>query len=377
MRLTALLLILVGGCASQAGSWQVGDGSETGWADAGSRPARMKRAIDRGVEFLVKSQRPDGSWGTGQLTDGFLWLHSSVPGSFDGFRSATTALCVMALREAGERKAHDRGVEYLIEHGDARRAEPDLIYNIWAHMYVVQALAGELSANKDPRLLAAINWHVDRLVRYEDMRGGWNYYDFEVGSQTPAGTPVSFGTAAGLVALWEARQAGVEVPQKLVDRAIRCLERMRLPNGAYIYGEYLQYAPRALANQPRGAVGRVQPCNYALWLWNSRKVGPAECVAGLEMFEELHPFLEMGRKRPLPHSSWYQTAPYYFYFDHYYAAKMVERFGGAAQSRFGTMIADWILPLQEPDGSWWDFAMWDYHKPYGTAYVVMTLLRCQ
>jgi hypothetical protein len=376
MRIAALLILLTG-CASRGVTPQSVALPQTQPAAAEDRGTRVRQAIGRGVEFIVKSQQRDGSWGTGQLTDGFLWLSSSVPGSFDGFRSATTALCVMALREAGEKTAHDRGVEYLVAHGEARRAEPDLIYNIWAHMYVVQALCGEMKTNQDPRLAAAVAWHIDRLVRYEDMRGGWNYYDFEVGSQTPAGTPVSFGTAAGLVALWEARQAGVEVPQKLVDRAIRCLERMRLPNGAYIYGEYLQYAPRALANQPRGAVGRVQPCNYALWLCNSKKVGPAECLQGLEMFEREHPFLEMGRKRPFPHSSWYQTAPYYFYFDHYYAARLLEKFGGDTKGKYAPMIADWILPLQESDGSWWDFAMWDYHKPYGTAFVVMTLLRCQ
>jgi len=373
----AVLLILMTGCASRGVGPQSVALPQTRPATAEDRGRRVKQAIGRGVEFIVKSQQPDGSWGAGQLTDGFLWLASSVPGSFDGFRSATTALCVMALREAGEKTAHDRGVEYLVAHGEARRASPDLIYNVWAHMYVVQALSGEMKTNQDPRLAAAVAWHIDRLVRYEDMRGGWNYYDFEIGSQTPAGTPVSFGTAAGLVALWEAKQAGVEVPRKLVDRAIRCLERMRLPNGAYIYGEYLQYAPRALANQPRGAVGRVQPCNYSLWLCNSKQVGPAECLAGLEMFEREHSFLEMGRKRPFPHSSWYQTAPYYFYFDHYYAARMLEKFGGDTRGKYAPMIADWILPLQEPDGSWWDFAMWDYHKPYGTAFVVMTLLRCQ
>jgi hypothetical protein len=36
-----------------------------------------------------------------------------------------------------------------------------------------------------------------------------------------------------------------------------------------------------------------------------------------------------------------------------------------------------VLPHQESDGSWWDFAMWDFHKPYGTAFAVMTLLRCR
>ena len=35
------------------------------------------------------------------------------------------------------------------------------------------------------------------------------------------------------------------------------------------------------------------------------------------------------------------------------------------------------LSYQDKDGAWWDFAMWDFHKPYGTAYSIMTLLRCE
>ena len=39
-------------------------------------------------------------------------------------------------------------------------------------------------------------------------------------------------------------------------------------------------------------------------------------------------------------------------------------------------LARFVLPHQEADGSWWDYYMFSYHKPYGTAYAVMTLLRC-
>ena len=42
----------------------------------------------------------------------------------------------------------------------------------------------------------------------------------------------------------------------------------------------------------------------------------------------------------------------------------------------GEQLAQQVMPFQEPDGSWWDYAMWDYHKPYGTAFAIMTLLRC-
>ncbi|MCS7032417.1 MAG: hypothetical protein NZ561_00300, partial [Phycisphaerae bacterium] len=61
----------------------------------------------------------------------------------------------------------------------------------------------------------------------------------------------------------------------------------------------------------------------------------------------------------------------------YYAGRLVERLEDPSRQHFARLLCDWILPYQEADGSWWDYAMWDFHKPYGTAYAVMTLLRAR
>jgi hypothetical protein len=338
-----------------------------------AKPDHLARAIQKGVRYLALSQNPDGSWGTGTETRG-LEIYSMVPGSHDAFRVATTALSVMALREAGETEAHARGVEYLVTQGQARRDDGTLLYNVWAHLYMLQAMAGEMPYNPDPRIREAAAWHLDRLIRYETYMGGWNYYDFHSRTQRPGGGPTSFGTAAALVAIQAAREAGIDVPQPLIDRALRRLREMRLPDGNFLYSHDLQYIPRLDANQTRGSIGRNQPCNYALWLWDFGKVGQEQALHGLDEFIREHAFIEMGRKRPLPHSSWYQTAPYYFYFDHYYAALLIGRLSPELRGRYAQQMADWIVPLQEMDGSWWDYAMWDYHKPYGTAFAVLTLL---
>src|SRR5205823_1927358 len=85
------------------------------FADApATQPAQdIDTAIKRGVEFLVKDQNADGSWGTGTKTNGFE-VYSMVPGSMDAYKSGASALCVIALREAGEKTAHDKGLEYLL-----------------------------------------------------------------------------------------------------------------------------------------------------------------------------------------------------------------------------------------------------------------------
>jgi hypothetical protein len=384
---TFVLMILAPAAAARAADAPaVSRGEGVSPASPTTQPYRGAHAdaIARGVQFLIKSQQPDGFWGTGLETRG-LEIVAEVPGSHDAFRVGTSALCVMALREAIEagiggaeaKKAHDNGAEYLIRHGEARRDNSYLLYNVWAHTYALQAVSDEQRhGNKDPRLPSAARQQLDKLNRYTVYTGGWNYYDFDAGTQHPSMGATSFGTAAGLVALWEAKQAGVDVPQEIIDRALNRLKECRQPNGTYLYGADYKYIPTLPANRPRGAVGRTQPCNYALWLWGAPKIGQAEAIAGLDLFFAEHAFLEMGRKRPWPHEAWYQTSGYYYYFDHYYAARLIGMLPAEKQAEYFPKLAEAVAPHQEPDGSWWDYAMWDYHKPYGTAFAVMTLLRC-
>lgn len=347
-----------------------------------SRP--IDRAIIEGTDFLIRSQNPDGSWGTGLQTRGTEIYHT-VPGSHDAYRGGTTALCVMALREAsragvgrqGLTEAHAKGLEFLINDRQPRREDGAILYNIWAHIYGLQALAQELQDRDDPRMRAAASWHVRQLERFAAYNGGWNYYDFDAQTQKPSMEATSFGTAAGLIALWDARQVGITVPEDLVRRSLLRLEECRTPGGWFLYGADSRYMLTQNANREMGAIGRTQSCNDALVLWGSGLVDESRAAGGLRRFLDNHQWIAMGRKRPFPHEAWYQTSGYYYYFGHFYASRLIERLETPDRAELARRLSDCVLPFQESDGSWWDYAMWDYHKPYGTAYAVMTLLRCR
>src|SRR4029450_820958 len=104
-------------------------------------------------------------------------------------------------------------LRYLVENGEARRDSGMLMYNVWAHKYALHCLALELQLPADQqtqpadKMRKAAQWHIDRLARYEVYIGGWNYYDFESHTQRPSMEATSFGTASGLVALYEAKRA--------------------------------------------------------------------------------------------------------------------------------------------------------------------------
>jgi hypothetical protein len=35
------------------------------------------------------------------------------------------------------------------------------------------------------------------------------------------------------------------------------------------------------------------------------------------------------------------------------------------------------MPLQEKDGSWWDYPLYDYHQAWGTGMAVSALVHCR
>ena len=348
--------------------------------------ADLDAAIARGVAFLVGDQNADGSFGTPRRTKD-LNITAGI-GSHHGFRAATTALAVQALVEEDDgspaaARAIDRGEAWLVtELPKVRRHDPMLIYNVWAHAYGIQALVALHGRRPDDaprrtRLEELIRGQYELLGRYESVEGGWGYYDFGAGTQRPNSSSQSFVNAAVLVAFHDAKRIGVEPPEKLVRRALEATELQKMPDFSYLYGSYLKWRPRREVNRPPGSLGRSQACNLALRLWGDETITDAVLEEWLDRLVDRNGWLEMGRKRPIPHESFAQVAGYFYYFGHYYAARVIEQLPPDARPRHQDALARIMLAVQDADGSWWDYPLYDYHQHYGTGYALMTLHRCR
>ena len=86
---------------------------------------------------------------------------------------------------------------------------------------------------------------------------------------------------------------------------------------------------------------------------------------------------EIGRGRPYPHEAWYYTAGYYYFFGHYYASRIVKDLSWDGRPEYTAWLAATITGNQDPDGSWFDFPLYGYHKAYGTAYAILILQNCR
>jgi hypothetical protein len=382
----ALLLAL----AAQGGAPAQG-GEESARAAPVAAPVavRIDEAIRRAVAYLVQTQKKDGAWGSpaSTLSD----IYAPFPGSQQGFQVAASSLALSGLLEALDcpqvaatapeaRRAVERATAWLLRRHAVRRITADTLYNTWAHAYALEAFARLLEREKDAdarsRLHEEARRALELLKRFEFVEGGWGYYNFDFKGRSPGPGSTSFTTATGLIALDMARRQGVEVPRALVDRGVSLVRKCERPDGAFTYSYDSILWGTAGINKVKGSLARTPVCLEALARWG-REVDPRRFTRALEDLEQHGHFLLIARKYPIPHETWYQNSGYFCFYGYYYAAMLLDRVPAARRATFATQIAERLLPLQETDGSFWDYQLFNYHKPYGTGYVLATLALCR
>jgi hypothetical protein len=377
-----LALVLQGPAQVATPAAPKADDAEVVWKRLPTVP--VAQALREGVAWLVANQNKDGSWGSHHSPRPIEVL-ASIPGSQDAFRVATTALCVMAITDAklpleGAAEAAERGIDFLLRDFDVKRQSGLEHYNVWAFGYTLQCLGEQLQKRpEDPRakqMRATCDKLVERLGQYQTLDGGWGYLSINgVATQQPSDTSMSFTTATMLVGLHIAGEVGISIPKKMLERAVDHIERSRLTDDAFLYGEYLKYKPRMGINELYGSACRSPLCLRALEMFG-RKIEERMYVSSLENLLIKSPdYQKASVRRPIPHESWYSISGYFYLYGHAYAAYVLERLPKKEQDRFWPLLVDAVQYCREPDGSFWDYPLYSYHKPYGTAFAVLALSR--
>jgi len=348
-------------------------------------PEMVEKAIDDAVAWLVENQRETGAWGS-HHSPRPIEVFCTPPGSHQAFRLGTTGLSIMALMDSGKdteevRNAIDRGIDYLLEDWNVKRMSGLEHYNVWAFGYVMQCFGERLAKfPDDPRadaMRAVCVALIDKLQRYQCTDGGWGYLSLhEVPTYKPSFTSMSFTTATIVVGLKRAADVGIEIPEKMLEKALKSIERCETPLGVYTYGELWNNNPATSINHPKGAACRTPACQYAIDLFRGNVTEEAYVEHLRGLLVKYKRFQIVGLRRPIPHESWYAISGYFYLYGHAYAAYVLaEELSEKQQKVLSPLMAEAVLITRQPDGSFWDYPLYSYHKPYGTAYALIALSR--
>ncbi|MFT5288088.1 MAG: hypothetical protein ACI82F_000140 [Planctomycetota bacterium] len=347
----------------------------------GFDPESIPIAIRTGLEYLIANQNEDGSWGgvrNATFTSGF-----ANPATYDAWQIGASGLATRALLELDDTSKYnaelERALDFLIANSNpVRPAEWD-VDNNWALIYGLDAVSKALQhpryaeGERREELVGAGQEMLAGLKKYQSPRGGWGYYS-DPGSGWQPDWATSFTTAVAVLAMIEARAAGLELDEKVYNAGVKALQYARLPNGAYEYE--VKAVPSHMRsesiNQVKGSLGRIQVCNLALFR-AGKDVTVEQLVWGLEQFAKHHKFLEVARNKPIPHEAYYANAAYFYLFAHYYAAQVLQVLPEEERAKLAPHVQSGILAARQKDGAMWDFWIAASTKPYGTAFGVMGL----
>lgn len=270
-------------------------------------PAELDAAYVRGLQFLARTQSPDGTWpGEGETGPGVV------------------GLAVMAMLARGDDPDVGpwavpirRGLNYILTQ---QRADNGYIGpSMYHHGFATLALAEAYGAVDDPRLGPALKRAADLILASQALSpiGGWRYSP----DARDADTTVS---GAQVVALLAVRNAGIAVPDAAIWRALKFYEQCQTADGQIGY--------TAADGGGSGARNAIAVTVAALARERSSRLFR-------RTFEVLR---ERGD----------QDGGGYFFYYLYYAAQAFFHADTAAWREWNARNVTRLLDVQSADGSW-------------------------
>jgi hypothetical protein len=352
-------------------------------------PPPMEAVVNECVDAILRLQEPADDVDADQAPSQWPYVgvykvkgKTPVP-----YRIGGTAIAVMALSQSPRfasdptvREAVGRGVDFLCQAWkDPQMSIADYEggydTRVWGHIEGLTCLArlGRLKLIDHDRHDAATSAaarYLDGVAALEMPRtGGWNYARPD--GRDASGAPAAFVTAAALEALYEAKAAGMPVPDGLIDRGLDVLERAKDATGGVSYSGAARPAP-TMADGVPGAIGRMVASETML-LRGGR--GSVAAVRGaVDAFIVHWKWLDARRAKPGTHQRPYMVAPYYFLFAHRHAAMAVELLPASERAEYRRRINELLLSVRSQDGSWND-RVFASSAGYGTSMALLALLQ--
>ena len=268
-------------------------------------PLEIDRMYTKGVQFLVQSQTPQGTWGDPQ-----------------GSQPAVVALAVVALLAHGEdpnsgpySQNIKRGLDYILSQ---QNKETGYIgTSMYNHGFATLALAEAYGMVQDDRLGPALDDAVKLILRAQSQNsfGAWRYSP----TSRDADTTVS---GAQMVALFAARNAGIAVPEDAIQKGLKFYLQCQSGDGGF------GYTGPGGSNMPRSAIG-------ALVFILAKQRNANACKAAVN-------FLKTATF----------TETHYFHYYLYYASQVYFHLAGEAWEQWNKLNVQLMRTTQKSTGGW-------------------------
>ncbi len=295
---------------------------------------QLDDGVARGLIYLKAQQNRDGSFGRGRY----------------GRHVGITALCALAFMSDGHLPGRGeygdqvaKALQFVLDHsGETGLLAADTSHGpMYGHGFAALFLGEVYGMNaNDKRVRDALVKAVDLIIGTQNDEGGWRY------NPVPYDADISV-TICQIMALRSARNAGIKVPKKTIDKAVDYVRRCQNPDGGFKY--MLQAGGSAW---PRTAAG-VASLFYA----------------GIYEDDSIERGLQYLRRTAMPGGR--SAGQAHYFYGHYYAVQAMYLAGADHWRAWWPAIRDELIAKQASTGGWPD------HHAGGAYATAMSLIILQ
>lgn len=306
-------------------------------AFAAREPDAVDKAIERGLEYLLAAQKPDGSFG-GQYGETV-----AVP-------SLAGMACLATGHVPGDSK-YGRLIEKALDYVVANHDEKGYFGTVgngkmYAHSIATLFLtecSGMVSKERQAQIDETLPKAIKVILDAQDVKkserddGGWRYTPDAKDSDTSC-------SGWALMALRSARLNGAQVPKSAIERAVKYMHRHH--------------------HREKGCFGYQNPDQYAVTL-SGAGILCLELCGRHEDPDSLSAakFLMSVYREKLPNEG-------YSYYGLYYASQGLFQIGGENWKEFSDWMYAAYLPRQKGTGAWPEHGG-ERSEPYATAMTIL------
>lgn len=283
--------------------------------------AGSEQAVNLGLAWLAKHQRPDGSWNFDHQL-GPCQSRCGNPGTLDRCTTGATGLALLCFLGAGHtqqtgdyRRVVSGGLTYLAGRMKVSQAGGSLTEpggRMYDHGICTIAICEAFAMTGDKRLYQPAQLASQFTANAQDpVGGGWRYFPRMPGDTSAVGWQ--------LMALKSARASGIEVPSVVWRRAGYFLDSVAKRDGA-VYGYNTPGA--ASGTTAVGLLCRI----YLGWPRDHEPL-----IAGADMLAEVGP-----------------SADNMYY--NYYATQVLHQLGGPRWREWNRKLRQQLVDTQEREG---------------------------